>query len=295
MNTQQDFCPGCGAEVYPEERQCPFCGRSLRSGVLVPVLVGVGGTAVALLAGALVWWVLASPAPGTSSAGTSPPGNSPQVAARAPESAAAPAEVPVIRAPQANPPAASTAPQVETPPAAAPAPATPPAVAAPPAAAPMAPQSAPEAAPLSTPRTASSLLDGAQGTLSHGEVSAFAPAPTAGALLDDAARVSTVPAAPPGSVGDGATGDPETRRAFAKTKQDSFAQNGLDLQVSTTGADDRVLVIKFNFSAKTAAELIVAGPFPKQCEQRGFKEILFQDPTGASWVYDIATQKMSVR
>ena len=66
------------------------------------------------------------------------------------------------------------------------------------------------------------------------------------------------------------SGDPESRRAFAKSKQDSFAQNGLDLQVTTSGAQDTTLVITFNFAAKTAAELIVAGPFPKQCEQRGF-------------------------
>jgi len=100
-------------------------------------------------------------------------------------------------------------------------------------------------------------------------------------------------AAPPADAAP--AGDADSRRAFAKSKQDSFAQNGLDLQVTTSGPEDTVLLIKFNFSAKTAAELIVAGPFPKQCEQRGFREILFQDPSGATWVYDIATQKMSVR
>ncbi len=87
--------------------------------------------------------------------------------------------------------------------------------------------------------------------------------------------------------------DAAARRAFAKSKQDSFAQNGLDLTVTAGGDDATLLTIKFNFPAKTAAELIVAGPFPKQCEQRGFRQVLFVDPSGITWIYDIATQQMT--
>lgn len=272
MNTKHDFCPGCGAQVYPEEAQCPFCGRSLRTSFLTPVVVGLGGTVLALVAGALVWWVLSSPPP--QGQGNGPVAS--QVATPAAEPPAAPppdTQARVATAPEPPAPAEKVAPAALPP-----EPATPP----PPAAAPTV--ASPSPAPVEPP---------APPPTSGAGVSAFAP-PPAGA--DTEARPS-IAMAPTTAIPteEAPEGDPESRRAFAKSKQDSFAQNGLDLQVSTSGPEDKILTIKFNFSAKTAAELIVAGPFPKQCQQRGFKEILFQDPTGATWAYDIATQKMSVR
>lgn len=265
MNTKHEFCPGCGAQVYPEEAQCPFCGRSLRNRFLLPVVAGVAGTAVALVSGALVWWVLSSP-PSAPTVGTQPMAATPQPAA--------PAAAPTAAAPPAPAPEQVTAPPV-TPPQAPPAPSSvasssvskdQSAFAPPPSAA------APTAAPaLPKPE---------------------APAAPAMPSLATVSPPSTLPAVRPG---DGTPVDADARRAFAKSKQESFAQNGLDLKVSTSGPEETTLTISFNFSAKTAAELIIAGPFPKQCEQRGFKTILFEDPTGTTWVYDIATQKMTLK
>ena len=256
MNTKHEFCPGCGAQVYPEETQCPFCGRSLRNRALIPVVIGLAGTAVALVSGALVWWVLSSPAP-VRSAGS------------APAESASSAPTPAI---SASPAAPST-------------PASPAVAEAP---APVAPAAPPVAPPPSS------------------ETSAFAPPPTperpALARPEPAAApaVPSVAAVPPSLAAPltrstDTPADAESRRAFAKSKQESFAQNGLDLKVTTSGPEDTTLTITFNFSAKTAAELIIAGPFPKQCEQRGFKDILFEDPTGTTWVYDVATQKMTLK
>lgn len=225
MNPRPDFCPGCGAQVYPEEAHCPFCGRKLHTSLLMPFLVGVGGTMVALISGGLVWWVM-SAEPGDA------PDAQPQVQATAP---AAPAAAPAQQQAAPAQPAPQTAPQTQ-----------PPAQAAVPA--------APAAAP--------------------GQEAAL-PLPTV-----------TSPVTPPAA-------DAAARRAFAKSKQDSFAQNGLDLTVTAGGDDATLLTIKFNFPAKTAAELIVAGPFPKQCEQRGFRQVLFVDPSGTTWIYDIATQQMT--
>lgn len=87
--------------------------------------------------------------------------------------------------------------------------------------------------------------------------------------------------------------DPASRRAFAKTTQDNFVQNGLDMVVATTGSEATVLTMKFNFPAKSAVELIVSGPFPRQCKTRGFEKVLFTDPTNASWTYDVATEKLT--
>lgn len=207
MNPRADFCPGCGAQVYPEEADCPFCGRKLHTNVLMPFLVGLGGTVVALISGGLVWWVMSAP-----------PGDGPEEAPKAEASAPAPQP-----APAPSPQAASPPPAAATP--------------------------------------------GAQ--------EAALPLPTV---------INPVP--PPAA-------DAAARRAFAKSKQDSFAQNGLDLTVTAAGDDATILTIKFNFPAKTAAELIVAGPFPKQCEQRGFRQVLFVDPSGVTWVYDVASQQMS--
>lgn len=221
MNPRPDFCPGCGAQVYPEEAHCPFCGRKLHTSYVMPFLVGLGGTVVALISGGLVWWVM-SAEPGET------PDAQPQVQATAP--------APATPAPQQPAPAQ-------------PAPAQPPAQAAAPS-----PTEPPAAAP------------GQEASL---------PLPT----------VNTPVAAP--------AADAAARRAFAKSKQDSFAQNGLDLTVTAGGNDATLLTIKFNFPAKEAAELIVGGPFPKQCEQRGFRQVFFVDPSGTTWVYDIATQQMT--
>ena len=216
MNPRPDFCPGCGAQVYPEEAHCPFCGRKLHTSYVMPFLVGLGGTVVALISGGLVWWVM-SDEPGDA------PDAQPQVQAVAPAPAAPAQPAP----PPTPPPAQAAAPPPATPPAAAP---------------------------------------GQEASL---------PLPT----------VNSPVAAP--------AADAAARRAFAKSKQDSFAQNGLDLTVTAGGDDATLLTIKFNFPAKTAAELIVAGPFPKQCEQRGFRQVLFVDPSGITWIYDIATQQMT--
>lgn len=270
MNTKHDFCPGCGAQVYPEEAQCPFCGRSLRTRFMAPVVVGLAGTAVALVSGALVWWVLSAPAPQAT-----PP-------AAVDSQAAAPSAPPVVSEPR----------QAEAPPEAAPSAPPPVASAAVPAAVPNVAAPPVPAAPPPVAATAP-----AASAAASQDQSPFAP-PPARAGVEAPASAAVAPPAASAALAqpdEAPVGDAESRRAFAKNKQDSFAQNGLDLQVSTSGPQDTVLTIKFNFSAKTAAELIVAGPFPKQCEQRGFKEILFQDPSGATWVYTIATQQMSVR
>lgn len=228
MNPRADFCPGCGAQVYPEEANCPFCGRKLHTSFLMPFVVGLGGTAVALVAGGLVWWVMQAP-PATTTA-ASPAA---EVAANAPVLAASP--------PPAAPPAA------------------------PPVAAPEA-QTAPPSAP----------------------PGALPAAPPAGEAKEAALPLPTVRTpvqAPPA--------DAQTRRAYAKSKQESFVQNGLDLQVTTSGEEATTLIIKFSFPAKDATEQIVSGPFPRQCEQRGFKQVVFVDPSGLSWIYDVATQKLT--
>ncbi|MFG1316093.1 zinc ribbon domain-containing protein [Xanthobacter autotrophicus] len=222
MNPRPDFCPGCGAQVYPEEASCPFCGRKLHTSFLMPFLVGLGGTAVAIASGGLVWWVMSAPP-------AEPEAGAPQSAVVAP-------------APQAEP-----APRAALPPTA------PPAVQTSPATMP-----APQA-----------------GSGQGGTQEAALPLPT----------VNSPVAAP--------AADATARRAFAKSKQESFAQNGLDLTVTAGGEEATILTIKFNFPAKTAAELIVSGPFPKQCEQRGFRQVLFVDPSGITWVYDLATQQMT--
>jgi len=280
MTTKHDFCPGCGAQVYPEETQCPFCGRSLRTRLMVPVVVGLAGLVVALVSGGLVWWVLSSPP-----AATDTP---PQITAAAPPAVSPPAApIPAVSAPAAPLAAAtrpSPAPAVQqlAEPASNPmalAPVAPPAGDFPPPMLPVAPAAPADAAAGPSAKDQAAFVPPSRGV----PAGADAAAPT----------VVNVPPAVPAPAASAPGGDAESRRAFAKSKQDSFAQNGLDLQVTTTGARDTTLVIRFNFSAKTAAELIVAGPFPKQCEQRGFTDILFVDPTGTTWVYDIATQQMT--
>ncbi len=230
MENGQEACPSCGAQVFPEEAKCPVCGHHLRSHRGARLLVGGVGTALALVAGVGVWWLLAVPA-------------SQQVSAPSMQTAAEPA-------PQ---PAAEPAPV-------APAPA--PAVAPPPAW----PANGARDQPAEMP---------AEEEASPQEASPAAPAtPSAGPVIPATA---------------------EERRAFAKESEESLTSNGLQLTVSTSGEDDTTLVMTFAYPATTTAELIVAGPFPRQCERRGFTRILFIDPGEVTLVYDIATQTLSKR
>lgn len=235
MNPRADFCPGCGAQVYPEEEHCPFCGRKLHTNFLLPFMIGLGGTTVALAAGGLVWWVMS--------------------AAPSPSTAVAPSSEAVASAPTPQAPAAPAAPTTAS------MPATPqPADVQPAPTQPVPAQPAPAGA--SVPGDAKE---------------AALPLPT----------VRTPVGAPPA--------DASARKAFAKLKQDNFVQNGLDLSVTATGEEATVLTIKFTFDAKAATELILAGPLPRQCEQRGFRQLVFADPSGTSWVYDVATRQLTQR
>ncbi|MBB6309632.1 zinc ribbon domain-containing protein [Xanthobacter tagetidis] len=260
MDSRSDFCPGCGAQVYPEEAHCPFCGRNLKSRAWVPFAVGFGGAGAALLVGGLAWWVLDALPP------TVPPRDSgQQVAAQtAPADAAPPA------APQATPEGAA--------PAAAP---SAPAFAPPPDA----PAGASQA--LITPQPFGSIQPPPAAT-PGGALALAAPGPADGGVGEARLPLPTLHSPPPVT-----PADVETRKAFAKQTQQKFVENGLDLTVATSGDDAAVLTIKFNFPAQTAAELIVSGPFPRQCAQRGFRQVVFLDPSGATWLYDVATQQMS--
>ncbi|TCT00946.1 zinc ribbon domain-containing protein [Aquabacter spiritensis] len=219
MGRKPDLCPSCEAPVHPKATECPDCGAALpRRSLLLPVLVGVAGVCVALLAGAAVWIVLGP-------AGSAPPAP-PQVAVAPP------------------------------PPAPEPVPSAPPAALPPPAAAPQS-----DSAVQSEPPPAE------------------APLP--------------LPQVRPGTAGPPA--DAAARRELARMTQDNFVQNGLDMKVSATGPDSKVMSIVFSFPAKTAVELIVGGPFPRQCRARGFTSIDFVDPSGAAWVYDIATDQLTAK
>ncbi len=148
---------------------------------------------------------------------------------------------------------------------------------------PPAPPAAPEPAP---PPAASLVPPVAPQMPTLPAPSAQPPAPTAGGV-ETLALPTTRPGTPP------TPSDPASRRAFAKTTQDNFVQNGLDMVVATTGPEATVLTMKFNFPAKSAVELIISGPFPRQCKTRGFEKVLFTDPTNASWTYDVATEKLT--
>ncbi len=113
------------------------------------------------------------------------------------------------------------------------------------------------------------------------------PSEAAGAPAETLPLPTLRPGTPP------TPSDPASRREFAKTTQANFVQNGLDMVVTTSGDTANVLSMKFNFPARTAVELIVAGPFPRQCKTRGFQKVVFIDPTGASWTYDVETEKLS--
>ncbi|MFG1464619.1 zinc ribbon domain-containing protein [Xanthobacter sp. DSM 24535] len=224
MSRQPDACPGCGAPTHPHAIECAECGTVLpHRQSMLPLIVGVCGILVAILAGAGVWILL-----------------SPTHEEPAQQAAVAPSAAPAMPAP----PAPTGAPQ---------------------------PTSSDLMPPVSSGLVAPSLTPPA------------APPPSdAPAELPTLRPGVAVPAV-----------DEPTRRAFAKTTQDNFVQNGLDLQVTTTGPEATIIAIKFNFPAKTAVELIASGPFPRQCKQRGFKTIQFSDPNAISWTYDVETDKLT--
>ncbi|MEP9347610.1 hypothetical protein [Xanthobacter sp. KR7-225] len=265
MDSRSDFCPGCGAQVYPEEDHCPFCARSLRSRAWVPFAVGFGGAGAALLVGALVWWVLdavpLAPPEGAASA------------LQAALEAGAPAAGPADAAPAAQPQAAA---DPAAPPAVAPTPFAPP---------PDAPPASSQA--LTAPHPFGSIQP-ATTSAPGGALALAAPGPAETGIGEAQLPLPTVHTPPPAT-----PADIQSRKAFAKQTQQKFVDNGLDLTVATSGEDAAVLAIKFNFPARTAAELIVSGPFPRQCQQRGFRQVVFIDPSGETWLYDVATQKMS--
>lgn len=260
MDSRSDFCPGCGAQVYPEEAHCPFCGRSLKSRAWVPFAVGFGGAGAALLVGGLVWWVLDALPPTVP-----PPDGAPQQVAAPAE----PAQAPPGQAPPASAPGAGPAPAA-------------PAFAPPPEA----PSGANQA--LVTPQPFGSIQPPPAAATPGSALSLAAPGPAEGGVGEAKLPLPTLHAPPAPT-----PADIESRKAFAKQTQQKFIDNGLDLTVATSGDDAAVLTIKFNFPAKTAAELIVSGPFPRQCQQRGFRQVVFVDPSGETWLYDVATQKMS--
>lgn len=212
MAGRQSLCPSCGADVHPQEVECPECGYPLaRRPALLPILVGVAGVLVALLAGAGVW-VLLDP----SGRPSAPPVQAePQ----------APSEIQAASPPPVPPPAQEAAP----------------------------------AAP---------------------------PADVADAQLP-------LPNVAPGTAGPQA--DEASRKEFARTTQENFVQNGLDMKVTAGGPQATIISMAFSFPAKTAVELIASGPFPRQCKLRGFTSITFSDPSGASWSYDLATDKLTAK
>ena len=89
--------------------------------------------------------------------------------------------------------------------------------------------------------------------------------------------------------------DESVRKEFARATEENFVKNGLNLKVTTSGPNATTLTIVFSFPAKMAVELISGGPFPRQCRQRGFTSIIFTDTGGASWAYDIATDKLTAK
>lgn len=163
--------------------------------------------------------------------------------------------------------------------------------AAPPA--PTAAAVAPPVAPEPTPPPAAALVPPVAPQMPPaGPPVTAAPAPGPGAVPGaGAGETLPLPTTRPGTPP--TPSDPASRRAFAKTTQENFVQNGLDMVVTATGTDATVLNIKFNFPAKSAVELIVSGPFPRQCRTRGFEKVVFTDPSNAAWTYDVATEKLT--
>lgn len=116
------------------------------------------------------------------------------------------------------------------------------------------------------------------------------PAPTAATVIE-----TTSPPVPLNLPASSASVDVEARQAFAKAKQYSFEQNGLNISVKTMGENASALILTFDFPAKDAIDLIISGPFKSQCEQKGFREVVFEDPTGAIWNYDLAAKRFTQR
>lgn len=232
MEKGQEACPSCGAQVFPEEAQCPVCGHRLHAHGMARLLVGLAGTALALVAGAGVWWLLAVP----------------------PQQQVAPVSQQPVTAPA---------------PAATPEPAAPASDIVP------VPRSAPPPAwPANGARDQPAEMP-AEDEVAPPDASASAPVtPSTGPVIPATA---------------------EERRAFARESEASLTANGLQLTVSTSGENDTTLVMTFAYPATTTAELIIAGPFPRQCERRGFKTIRFVDTGEVTLVYDIATQTLSKR
>lgn len=174
---------------------------------------------------------------------------------------------PAKRAPEAAPPAQQQAAVPVPAPEAAPQPAAPEPAASQPA--------APEPPPTPVPPAPNA----------QAAVPAAPPVPTTGPLqtLPQGAR----PALPD------IPSDPQTRAAFAKTTQDNFKENGLDIGVTASGEDNTVITLKFNFPARTAVDLIAGGPFARQCKARGIRTVVFQDPNGTSWTLDVDADKLS--
>ncbi|WP_052285927.1 zinc ribbon domain-containing protein [Azorhizobium caulinodans] len=138
------------------------------------------------------------------------------------------------------------------------------------------PQAAPEPPPAPTPIPQTATPD---------------PAPAA------PAAAPTLQTVPPGSQRPpmpSIPSDPGTRRDYAKSTQDAFKENGLDMTVTATGEGATVMTLKFNFPAKTAVDLISGGPFPRQCKARGFKQVVFIDANGTTtWTLDLDTDKLT--
>lgn len=258
MHGGSDICPGCGAHVYPrDETHCPHCGRSLRHRTLIMMAVGLAGVAMALLAGLVVWWLLAPS--GEMVAGSSPaPSATDAVAAIAVSQSegkadAAPPVTPAPASGQALPYGVGNA----------------------------------GALPLVPDVIFGEQPQGAI-ALRGGTLPADADAAPARPDPEEQAALAKSAADAPEIAS-----DPDERRAFAKRTQTNFGQNGLDMVVLTSGEEDKILNMKFSFPAKTAVELIVSGPFPRQCRKRGFERVVFSDPSGASWVYDVENDQLS--
>lgn len=272
MNVGSGICPGCGAHVYPEETHCPYCGRGLRNRFVTVLAIGLGGLAVALVAGAAVWFVLTpsgeGSAPAVQTAQTEPAAPS----ASAPSSTASAAQEAASPAPNAA--TAQSAPPSDA------------ALGSGPAASPLANMAG--GAPLShgLPNAAADPL-----SLSYSPDLALRTDPSPPGTDDANTANLALPKPSPGA--DQVPTDAAGRRAFAKSTQANFTQNGLDLVVYTSGEEDKDLTIKFSFPAKTAVELIVGGPFPRQCRTRGFQRVFFIDPAGVVWTFDVENETLT--
>ena len=116
--------------------------------------------------------------------------------------------------------------------------------------------------------------------------------PSAGSEADIANAPLPLPHASPDAA---PVADESTRRDFARATEENFVKNGLDMKVGVSGPRAETITLAFSFPAKMAVELIVGGPFPRQCKQRGFTRIAFTDPNGGAWSYDIEEGKLTTK